>query len=63
MQKRDNSEGEDGFADVEEDVYDANPLGVRLCADPADDRGCYAVAEVDADEDRIDPFESQLSGG
>ena len=50
------------FAQVEEDVHDAHPLGLRLCADGADDGGGDAVAQVDAHDHGVDGLEGQHAG-
>ena len=51
------------LAQVEENVDQADALGVRLRADGADDGGGHAVAEIDAHDDRVDGVELQQARG
>ena len=60
---RDAHKHQDGLAEVEQDVHNTDALGFRAGANGADDGGRDAVAEVDADDHRIDGLESQHAGG
>ena len=59
----DGEEHQDRFAEIEEDVDDADAPRLRFRADGADDGGRHAVAEVDADDHGVDGLESQQAGG
>ena len=59
---RHDKQNESGFAEVEQDVHDADTARFRLGSDGDDDGGGHAVAEIDADDDRINGLERQQSG-
>ena len=53
---------EDRTGDVEEDMDQTCPLGIRFGADGADDGRRHTVADVDADDDGVNRRERQRAG-
>ena len=63
MDDRDDHQHHGAFAQVIQDVHDADPPGFPVGADIDHDGGGHAVAQVDADDDGIDRLEGQESAG